>query len=245
MQTKSEVLSCIQNWRRPANVARVAEAVRQQTIPSFLALVDCAAGTEWQLPPDVTARADVVFTVAKENLGPCCRFLPSCVMPHIPLTMFWLDDFLPGSRCLASFLNHRDFLDGLNCSTIGQDGRTFDPDHAIVRKRARPSPDEPTFVDVVTSAELCLTRHVPFAIEFMHKLARDYGDSVSLDEDDLLLCLGIKLATGVGSLVFCPADEAESHRVTRLPAPHALSARPDHDARRKRFIELARQESWA
>lgn len=235
-----EVLSVIQNWRRPANVARVVDAIRSQTVPSKLAIVDCAIEPEFTLPPDVLAKADYVFRVERANLGPCCRFIPSMMVPQIPLTMFWLDDFLPGNRCLESFMRYsQPIIDG-EFATLGQDGRRVGDDGVIVRRRLKATSDWPVPADVIVSSELCLTGHVSHAISFRDFLVREYGsDGISLFEDDLYLCLGIRRKIKMPSFVFAPADELESGRAVQLPSPFALAGRPDHDTRRTEFINKA------
>ncbi len=235
----TDVLSVVQNWKRPANVARVVDAIRSQSVASKLAIVDCAIEPEYALPPDVLAKADYVFCVERANLGPCCRFIPSLMIPQIPLTMFWLDDFLPGPRCLESFLRHRNVIELSDFSTLGQDGRRFDAGLSIIRRRTL-AHDGLTFVDVVVSSELCLTRNVARALTFRNLLVDEYGaDAISLDEDDLYLCLGIRRFLKSPSAVFAPRTPDESGRAVRLPSPFALSAREDHDARRAGFVRKA------
>ena len=235
----SDVLSVVQNWRRPANVAAVVDAIRSQTVPSKLAIVDCGLDG-YALPPDVLAKADYVFRVDRANLGPCCRFIPSMMIPQIPLTMFWLDDFLPGPRCLESFLAFSDTLFRRDAATIGQDGRLFADDCTIIRRRQYAEAGKAVESDVIVSSELCLTREVHNAIRFRDFMVDEYGaDQISLFEDDLYLCLGIRRSIGVRSRVFTPQDESESHRATRLSSAHALASRPDHDTRRKEFVEMA------
>lgn len=234
-----EILSVIQNWRRPDNVARVVDAIRSQSIPSKLAIVDCAIEPAYTLPPDVLAKADYVFRVERANLGPCCRFIPSMMVPQIPLTMFWLDDFLPGPKCLESFLRHSQPIFDGEYATLGQDGRRFGDDGVIVRRRLR-APDGPVPADVIVSSELCLTRHVSHAIAFRDFLVGEYGaDGISLFEDDLYLCLGIRRKIKIPSFVFAPRDESESGRAVQLPSPFALAGRPDHDTRRTEFVNKA------
>lgn len=234
-----EILSVVQNWRRPANVARVIDAIRSQSVPSKLAVVECALEPKFTLPPDVLAKADYVFRVERANLGPCCRFIPSMMIPQIPLTMFWLDDFLPGPKCLEAFMRHRSRLEDLKAATIGQDGRIFyDNKLGIVRKRVSAPASGMLPVHVVVSSELCLTRNVSFATAFRDQLIhKNLGvESLSLFEDDLFLCCGISWGTNCRSEVFSPSTPDESYRAHRLPSNDALSARPDHDAKRNSMI---------
>ena len=237
----TEVLSVIQNWRRPGNVARIVDAIRSQSIPSRLAIVDCAIGVEYALPPDVLAKADYVFRVDRANLGPCCRFIPSLMIPDIPFTMFWLDDFLPGPECLASFMRWKSSLSKCEAATIGQDGRLFASDGTIIRRRMFAKPGEFELSDVIVSSELCRTEHVAHAITFRNDMVAEYGaQEISLFEDDLYLCLGVRRwLRGVKSAVFTPANAEESHRAERLPDNDGLASRPDHDARRADFVRKA------
>lgn len=234
---RPRILSVIQNWRRPANVARILDAIRSQTIPSTLALVECGEPS-YQVPPDVAQKADLVLRVERQNLGPCCRLLPSLLMPDHEFTFWWLDDFLPGPECLASYLPFCDALRAHEWATLGQDGRRFGAEREIVRRRTRAAHDRPSPVDVVVSAELCLTRLVPHAFEFWHRAAHACPD-LSGFEDDLILCMGVRGAIGKPSGVFCPANEQESYRLHRLPSPDPLCGRADHDERRARFIRAA------
>lgn len=231
------ILSVIQNWRRPDNVARIIDTVRSQTVPSTLALVECGE-PGYTVPPDAAQRCDLVLRVERRNLGPSCRLLPPLMLPDHEFTFWWLDDFVPGPACLESFLPFCDSLRRREWSTLGQDGRRFDHERNIVRRRTRAEHDRPSAVDVVVSAEMCLTSLVPHAFEFWHRLAAQHPD-LSAFEDDLILCLGVRSQTGRPSGVFCPTNEQESYRLLRLPSPHALCGRPDHDQERARFGRLA------
>ncbi len=239
-----EVLSVIQNWRRPANVARVVDAIRSQSVESKLAIVDCGLDG-YVLPPDVLDKADYVFRVDKANLGPCCRFIPSMMLPQIPFTMFWLDDFLPGPRCLESFLKFRETIHNGHIATLGQDGRVFRENlSGIVRKRVSAPAGKLVSVDVVVSSELCLTRNVSNAIRLRDRVvAENIPESVSLFEDDLFLCQGISNAIRRSSKVFSPSTPEESHRIQRLASNDALSSRPYHDDLRNAMVSII-SKTW-
>lgn len=246
-----EVLGVILNWRRPANVRRVLRAMREQSVPLFIALVECAPGTEHAAGPEAESLADIVFTVNK-NTGPTARFIPPLALPGFKYTYFGVDDHLPGRRHLEWMLKTAADLND-NFATIGQDGRRVDGTE-IIRRRARLHETEPKPVDFITSSELMLSRWVPSVIRFRDEIlsaGRERGEQLSSFEDDLFLCFGTQVALKARWQIEAPCyltpkppSDEEWWAKERLPAPHALCGRPDHDSVRRKVIEAAIDEGW-
>jgi hypothetical protein len=245
-----KILAVLMNWRRPGNIEQIITAYRRQSTPiGCIALVDCAIEEQYRVPESVRKLADVCFTV-DFNIGPCCRFIPPTILTGFPYTFFGVDDHVPGRRHVEHLLHCMKSL-GPGCGTVGSDGRIVQ-DGAILRRKASvvrrhlgiPA-DEPLPVDVITSSELTRTSYVTKAIEYRNWLARTYP-GMPLFEDDLILCLGVSWATtGANCYVAPESDDPEtSWRAVRLPAPHALCARPDHDKVRNEFIQRAIAHGW-
>lgn len=252
----AEVLAVILNWRRPEGCEAVVKALRGQSIPLHIAIVECATDMKCRLPYRVLDKADTVFTVSR-NLGPASRFIAPLALPEFPWTLFAVDDHLPGRRHVEHLLCCAESLHP-DCATIGSDGRIIRGGEILrrnassLRRRAPHIPrDKPLPVDFITSSELCRTRLVQHALRFRDTLIDDHGDKISLFEDDLILCFGAQLAvrarTSPDATCFIApeSDDPETcWKVKKLPAPHALSARPDHDARRTEFIRLASETGF-
>ncbi len=237
------------SWKRPHNIAKVIEALRRQTVPTYIALVACAQGTEFALPPDVLDQADIVFTV-DHNLGPCSRFIPPLMLSHeYDYTFFAVDDHLPGPQTLAWMLDTARILNGEYC-TIGQDGRRI-VDGEILKSRGRMRPNQTTPMDVITSSELCPTRWIREAVVFRDQMASKFGSDFKWIEDDLILCLGLqlRLRQHFNKPVPCyltpePPSELASWRMRKLYAPHALCARENHWLDRNEFVRQATEMGW-
>lgn len=245
--TKPEVLAVIINWRRPQNLPLIVGALRAQTVPLHICVIECAPGTEFALPPDqLHSLADTVFTVNR-NFGPMSRLIPALAFTEYEYVFFQVDDFAPGPRCVEHFLltarhMHNQF------ATLGQDGRRVDmASKSLSGRRVRMHETECVPVDAVTSSELVRSDAIQYAIDFRWKMIRRHGiENVSLFEDDLFLCFGIQEATGLPSLLTpdCPSP-AESWRATKFrTGEEALCARPDHREGRDLFVWQAIECGW-
>lgn len=248
---RDKILAVLMNWRRPNNIKPIIESYRMQSAHiDRIALVDCAIEEQYQVPENVRKLADICFTV-DSNLGPCCRFIPPALMTEYKYTFFGVDDHVPGRRHVEYLRTCADAL-GDAVATIGCDGRIFRDGQilrrnaASLRKRSNLPSDQAMPVDVITSSELMPTRHLPHALAFRERLIRDCGSGISAFEDDLFLCLGITHALPWTRCFVVPSsDDPETcWRSVRLPAPHALSARVDHDKWRNDFIRKAMVHGW-
>lgn len=243
------ILAVVINWRRPHNIPHVFDALRAQTIPVHICLVECSPELpEFAISPGLRARADTVFTVNR-NFGPSSRFIPALAFTEFDYVFFQVDDFAPGPRCVEHFLSAARLLNG-QFATLGQDGRRAnEAGPSLNGRRIKQHAGECVPVDVVTSSELVRADLVHHAVDFRWQMIRRHGvnpnEGVSLFEDDLILCLGIQKATGLPSLL-TPACATwdESWRYKRLDDAHALCARPDHRPRRDRFMEQAWACGW-
>jgi hypothetical protein len=243
------VLSVLINWKRPANCLRVLRAIREQSVASYIALVECSPDTEFAAPPEARQLADIVFTV-NQNLGPCSRFIPPLALQEYRYTFFAVDDHVPGPRHLEWLLQCAKQLDN-NFATIGQDGRRTSGD-TISRRRVRMQPGIPTPCDFITSSELCMTAWLPFVANFRADLTKEYGSDISQFEDDLFLCFGIqchiKMRWGVAAPCYLTPDPLsieQSWRASRLHAPHALCGRENHHEIRDLFVRRAMEFGWS
>ena len=236
------ILAVLINWRRPVNIATILSALRAQTVPVHVALVECAPGTAWALDDTILNMADTVLSIDKRNLGPCSRFLPPLAMPWFDYTFFQVDDFVPGPRCVEYFLEVANLLQD-HFSSIGQDGRYFVDNRLVVRTvrlERHPIP-----VDVITSSELVKTRDIPHAITLHQEVTNTYRQNEACFEDDILLGCGIQRAKQLPSFLTPePPSTAESWKADILPAPYALCARPDHQLLRDNLMQLCAQLGW-
>ncbi len=239
---RQNVLTVLLNWRRPLNIAPILQAYRNQTVGSYIALVECSPRTQYEAPPEARNLADVVFTVS-ENLGPCSRFIPPLAITGYDYVFFGVDDHIPGPRhlehLLGAAMRHQNQF-----ASIGQDGRCV-IDGELRKHRVRVGDDGvDVTADVIVTSELVQTRHIPHIINFRQRMIDSFGDLVPHFEDDLFLGCGIQLATGFPSRVTSNSSKDESWRMRALHAPHALCARPEHYEVRQRFLDMAVQLGW-
>lgn len=260
MSGKPEVLATVVNYRRPGNIPIVLKALRAQSVPLHVSLVECSPDTEFALPLDFHKQADSYFAI-QHNLGPCSRFLPPLMLTGFDYTYFQVDDFAPGCQYVEHLLRTADALRG-EFATIGQEGRNVgfyqakgrsQRQFGLCHERICDDGESPVTCDVVTTSELCRTAYMVHAIEFRNDMIERHGiriegddeTGVSLFEDDLILCFGIQRQTGWPSYATTrPIGDNRSWKARRLPAPYALCARENHHELRDRFVRQAMECAW-
>lgn len=226
-------LAVVVNWRRPHNTPLVIEAIRNQTVPLHICLIECAYGTEWECK----AEADTVIRISPTNFGPCSRFIPPLMMPQFEHTLFFVDDHLPGPKFAEHMLLCASISELYGYATIGQQGRNVKNGELSGRRIFGAD------CDCIVTSELVRTSDVPHALQFRSDLLA-VNNSVSTFEDDLILCMGIQRAKGVPSRAFNAPDSESSWNYKRLDAPHALCARPNHRELRNKFVQAAIECGW-
>lgn len=233
------VLACINSFRRPQNIPAVIAALRSQSVPpDHIALID-NGGMEYSAE-FCAASVDTYIRVEKTNVGPCSRFIAPLMLPNAgTYTLFCVDDHVMQERHLEQLLETADELDD-GWSTLGMQGRRT-LGKTLAKNRIF-APEVPVPCDVVVTSELCRTNDVPLALQFRSDLLRE-NPSVSLFEDDMILCMGIQRARKVPSFV-APSPEGTRWDGKRLPAPHALCARPNHRELRDEFVRTALKVGW-
>lgn len=239
----SSVLGCLINWRRPANVHRVLEAMRGQSAKlSKIVLVECSPNSEYSASPQARALADTVISI-DENAGPICRLLPPLLFPEFHYTYFGVDDWLPGPRHVEWMLQTAAALHD-RFATIGQDGR-YIQNSAIVHRKGRCDPLQPKPIDVITTSELMLTRCAAHVMRWRENFLNSVGRLCSRLEDDLFVCFGAQHFMQRPSYLTTQAPSGlESWRSVGLPAPHALCGREDHHQVRDYFVAQAEKFGW-
>ena len=228
--------------RRPDNVVRVARALRAQTVPVTVTLVDASAGGP-PLPSAAVDAADRVVTLSR-NEGPFNRYAVTPLL-DAPYAWFHDDDLLPGPRAAQGLLAQAAALDAApGWSVLGHHGRRLQPDgtyradvdDAVVRR------DQPAQVDVVVHSYLVRTDD----LGLVHAMRRELGLRLPFREDDLLLCCALQRASGRPAMVAARdrwgVDSAVDAEV--LPAPGALSGDDGHLASRNAFLDAARAAGW-
>lgn len=231
------VLAVVNSWARPKNIPLIIDALRAQTVEVHIALVDNGSGE--RSAEFCKDQVNTYYKVEKNNVGPCSRFIPPLMMPWFPMTFWAVDDHTPQPRHLEQLLEVADELDD-GWSTLGMQGRKSLGN--TLSKRRIFAPEVPVPCDVVVTSELCRTNDVPLALQFRSDLLRE-NPSVSLFEDDMILCMGIQRARKVPSFV-APSPEGTRWDGKRLPAPHALCARPNHRELRDEFVRTALKVGW-
>ena len=231
--------------RRPRNVVRIVEALREQSLPVTVTVVD-AGGLAGPLPADAARAADRVVTLSR-NEGPFNRYAALPLL-DAPLAWFHDDDLLPGPRAAEGLVAQAAALDadgaGPGWSVLGHHGRRLRADGSY---RADPSDavrrgEVPQVVDVVVHSYLARTAE----LHHLDLLRRELGLRLPLREDDLLLCCALQRATGRPAVVAARdgwgVDSAVDAVV--LPADGALSADAGHLASRDAFLARARAAGW-
>ena len=258
----NKVLVIITNFMRPANVSRIIEAFAAQSVPCTIKVVDnsprgAPLAEWWHYPAEKVA--DIWrFT---ENHGPPCRFAPALLDHTHPYTLFYDDDLLPGPLAVENLLEVAEKLNN-NFANLGMIGRRFRPPQDPRNGRGRYLPrnierlQTPVAVDMTCRTHFVKTCDVRHAINFKWDLIDAAGKDISSHvfvHDDMLLCLGIQHATGLGTYIIPACEPDRSLKIADLPDAHAVSIRRGdsemggykvHLNERSELVDLAERVGW-
>lgn len=248
------ILVVLINYRRPQNLLEILPAVRAQSEPCKIVVVDNhpESEPECRLPSEVEASVDDVWRF-KQNTGPSCRFAPALLTHDCEYVAFLDDDFVPAPRAIEHLLNTSKQV-GEKFATIGEIGRHFPIAMDGNRVDYRYAPvnvgrmDVPRRVDMTCRSHFVRAEMVRHALELKWDLLKRYAGTdypeLLYVHDDVLLCLGIQRATGYPSYVTAigPPDTALVAR--ELPDPHAVHHRPYHKKIRSRLVSRCGLVGW-
>lgn len=226
--TTLRVTAVVINWRRPANLPRILHALRHNTLPCRLVVVDASR----QSFSDLSA-ADEVIRLSV-NRGGFNRLVPALAF-DTEFTYFHDDDMLPGPQALAALVQCMDNLAGRNTAALGQLGRVyaggqFNANEVLRRHGVCVN------VDNVIRGVLVRTATLPDVHRFWRNQGRRFATPEGLVHDDLLLSFGLLEAGHLLRLMpACPLGETRVNQ-EELPAADALCYRPAHAAERQRII---------
>jgi hypothetical protein len=240
----NDVLAIVTQYNRPVgNVPAIAEALRQQTVPVDIVIVD-----NTPRPVDLERFVGPVFDYWRftENAGPPCRFAPA-FMDHLhEYTFFIDDDLVPGNRCIENLLRNYELVGG-KYATIGEIGRIHDSGKYAKRNIRRHG--QLRRVDMTARGHFIRTGNMRHVLNAKWSLIEKFGseafDLVAV-HDDLLLCCGIQMATGWPSyLTASNSDKATLIRHRDLPDNGGgVSAKLDFVADRNRLIQMFQAIGW-
>lgn len=231
------VEAVIINWKRPENVAQIAEALARQSVPCTITICDCHPEPRFALPEPTLQRADRVYRW-RHNTGPYSRFVPLASYDH-EFTLLLDDDMLPGAHCVRHFLDHA--REVRRFGVLGQLGRIVAA-NGEYRPRHVPRRNGFVEVDVVIRGYFVRTRHLPLVADLRWRM--NHLDSAA-PVDDLLLCVAMGMLAGLPCyLTPADADPETLMNKRELPQPHSVSGKPDHLKRRTAFLRDAQSIGW-
>lgn len=223
------------NWKRPRNVTQIVSALRRQSEPTTITLIDCHPDWRYRLPRATLRQADRVYRLHR-NLGSFNRYVPVGAYDH-EFTFFMDDDMLPGSRCIEHYLDSRPASFGV----LGQIGRRLNSDGTYSRRGVeRTISLEP--VDFLIRGYFVRTR----MLDAVHQLRWNLGlEKAAAVEDDMLLAFAMQMEYGLDSYLTPHSDDPQTKQnFKELPSRHALARRPDHFNRRIALLEQAKLAGW-
>ena len=232
---RDQVEVVVINWKRPANVAAIVRALRDQSAPCTITICDCHDSPEFELPQEAHASADRLYRW-EHNFGSFNRYVPLGAYDH-KYTLFFDDDMLPGGRCVEHFLACAAELQAFGA--LGQIGRIVDADGAYRSGNVARGWGF-TEVDILVRALFVPTSCLVHALQALTVLQA--GDE---PEDDILLAVALAMYAGLGCYL-TPVDPDPSTLVNmrELPSPYALSDRPTHEQARSQLTRRAVGLGW-
>jgi predicted O-methyltransferase YrrM len=233
----ARVEAIVVNYKRPRNVLRIVAALRDQSEPCDVTLIDAAAGAEFALDQEAHEAADRVFSL-DHNFGPYNRFVPLAAFAS-EFTYFQDDDMVPGRRVIEHFLRAADTLGTFG--VLGQDGRIVDADgtyHVVGVPRTLDF--QP--VDIVCRGYFVRTSNLPAVVRQRFEMSLIPDESL---EDDLLLCTAMNMVCGLGNYL-TPIDPDGETLMNRqeLPDDFARCRRHGHARVRTEFCRAAMAVGW-
>lgn len=226
------------NYRRAANIAVIIKAMRAQTIPNRIILVDSSAGT----PHDASRSAkdvDLYFPLPK-NFGAYGRYAPMAFLEQ-DYVWFHDDDAKPGRRCLENFLHWSNFLrvKHLPFGVLGQNGRLLPPAMDQYCRKAVLPTDVPQPVDTLVRSYFTKTASLSHLLAMKSLL----GEAARIDDkpfagDDLLLCTAATFRSNQfnRNYVIPATDSSYKMNAEELPAPYPAYKTTQHFPRRDAIV---------
>lgn len=234
-------MAVVINWARAGNIGAIVERLVPQA--DVVVVDNSASGAEPSLEERWRSSGAAVWRIPN-NLGPPCRFVPALADLDHRFVLFVDDDFLPGERCVEACLQAAGAVAG-RFSTIGQVGRRFAHEHGDWRYRRKNSPRLPSFpcpCDLTCRMHFVRRDHLWHVVPFRERVAATLPLHASI-HDDLLLCLGLQMATQLGS--FLIPTEGPQIKVAELDDNEPLnSRRRGHVRERAELIRLAANMGW-
>lgn len=225
------------NWKRPRNVERIIDALREQTIPCTITICDNHPDPEFALSPEALDKADRIYRW-KHNLGAYSRYLPLAGMDH-QFTFLLDDDLLPGKRCLEAYL--RTALQLEDFGVLGHFGRIVTPS-GFYKYFNTPSQNRVLECDFIIRAYFVKTCNLSRLVDMRWELGYFEDEK---PEDDLLMCGAMKYYRDLRCYVIPTYDDPETLLNPKgLETAYALSRRPDHIFKRNMFIRRLRHHGW-
>jgi hypothetical protein len=251
-RTVHVVLNC---YSRPGNMPKIIEAWRNQTVPSFISVVDNRpdGGIRSMMYPAKEVRTgDDVWRMIT-NLGCPCHFYPALAHPRFGYTIFPDDDLIPGPAAIQTLLDVALLL-GDKFSAIGQVGRLIDRSRekgsrytaggrttSPIRRSTGPVP-----VDLTCRVKMVRTQFLPDVFTFRRDVLALGGEAPRLCgvHDDMLLDFGIQRATGWPSYVIPTVPPDGQLIINDLDDDKATWRKPGHFIDRNAMVDLCLSAGW-
>ena len=237
----NQILAIVTNYSRPNNIPLIVDALREQTVPVDIVVMDNSGVDHFGFGLSLT------WDVPDGGYGPPNRFLPAFRDHRHEFCLFLDDDLLPGCCAVEHILDTYEWMDG-KVSTIGEIGRIHTPQGEYVRRNVRRQPF-PCRVDMTARAHFVRTEHVRHVLNYKWDLINRFGDEarelVSI-HDDLLLCCAIQMETAFPSCLTA-VDPSESKLIRTRDLPDGgggVSAKAGFLEQRHRLIQMFQAIGW-
>lgn len=213
------------NWKRPENVAIIAEAFRAQSVPCKLKLCDVST-EDFRIPARTRNLFDEVFTWDR-NYGCYNRFV---IVMSVQSETLWFhdDDMKPGPHFVA-FLESQNLEGGVGSQ---RGNRVMGEYYQDVPRTA-----ETQRVDFNCRGYYLRTEDTHYVHTFMNRFQLwDYSK-----HDDILMAKAIQFYTGRCAQLFPSSEPETSMNIENLPEPHSCWRSPEHRPMRIKLLERLRE----
>jgi hypothetical protein len=213
------------NWKRPENVALIADAFRRQTVPVHLKLCDVAP-PEFALSESTLRLFDEVFRWNR-NYGCYNRFVIGLSVQS-DLVWFHDDDMEPGPGFVEYLSSHAP-----EGGVWGQKGNRVAEEYYCDLPRA----DAPQVVDFVSRGYLLRSEDLFWVHRFMNKFNLwEYSH-----HDDIIMAKALQFYTDLPATLAAMAPPDTLMNARNLPEPHSCWRQPGHRPARTALLGRLRQ----
>lgn len=209
------------NWQRQNNIPLIVQALRRQSVPTKVILVDAGGG----LSQETLDSVDLWIKLSR-NFSSYNRFVASPLI-DTKYSYFHDDDMIPGDRVIEHYLRHQPERHAV----LGQHGRLLKG--PIYSGKPVPRTDKTRVVNSVVRSYFTQTKNLYLFQKFLNEIKEPHPS-----QDDLALCFALRKYTRLPCAITPASDDPhEKACMVNLDDEKALWKKANHLHERMEFCK--------